>query len=122
MPVVVKEKKRYQGVSEAPGLNVDQVIVEIPGEIDDYIVEGYIDLRNMGDVDSLVICEDIAVDGKVYSAFLCASFSGKQENPVIRFHTKTLLSAMKYRVRYYHVAGYVFPIYFGFIEEVMGKV
>ena len=122
MPIIIREKKDYRGVVQATGLNVETVIVEIPGEYDDYLVEGYVDLREMKDTDSIVICEDIAVDGTNYSTFICATFSGKQDQPVIRFHTKTLLSTMKYRVRYYHLAGYVFPVYFAFIEEVMYSI
>ena len=86
------------------------------------MVEGYIDLREMESGDVVTVCEKIAVDGVVESSFLCVQFSGKQEQPVIRFHTKTLLSTMKYKVMYYHVAGYVFPIYYGFIKEVLGVV
>lgn len=120
MPIVISEKKKFTGSIKASGLNVETVVIEIPGEVDDYLVEGYIDLREMKETDSVTICEKIAVDGVVESSFICATFSGKQGNPVIRFHTKTLLSTMKYKVIYYHTAGYIFPIYYGFIEEVMG--
>jgi len=120
MPIVIAEKKRFQGHIRPEALNKETVIIEIPGESDDYIVEGYIDLRELQEGDEVGICEYIAVDGSTPSAFICVTFRGRQEQPVIRFHTKTLLSNMLYKVVLKQLYGYLREIYYGFIVEVMG--
>lgn len=122
MPVVIASINKYQGYKIASSLNTDTVIVSFGNESSDYMVEGYIDLRNMGALDSIWVCEEISVDGVVIQPFLCVNLLGTQSNPIYRFHTKTLMASMLYRVRYYHVTGYIFPVYFAFIQEVMYTV
>jgi len=120
MVVVIASKRKHQGYVTPSYLGQDVVIFEVVSEIDDYLVEGYLDLRELQDTDKVVVCEEIAVDGVNYSAYACLEFAGKQDNPVVRFHTKTLLSTMKYRVRLYQPEGYLRTFYYGFIVEVMG--
>jgi len=120
MPVIIASKEKVQGYIKIHALNTDVVVYESRGASDDYLVEGYIDLREMSSEDTVTICEYIAVDGVVESPFLCVTFKGKQEEPVLRFHTKTLLSNMIYKVVIKQLYGYLIGIYYGFIKEVMG--
>ena len=120
MPIVVASKSKVQGYIKLPSLNTDVVVFQAGKESDDYMVEGYIDLREMGTGDTVGICEKIAVDGVVESAFLCVELSGKQDEPVLRFHTKTLLSNMIYKVIVKQLYGYLIGIYYGFIKQVLG--
>ena len=96
MSVVIASKKAYSGTATPSDLNVETTIVELGPETDDYIVEGYMDLSQLQSGDSVKVCEYIAVDGVNYQRFLCVEYSGPVENPVVRFHSKTLLKAVSY--------------------------
>jgi len=120
MPVIIADKKTYGGSVTLPDLNIETTIVEIGPEIDDYIVEGYIDLSQLAEGDAVTVCEYIAVDGVNYRKFICADFSGQLDNPVIRFHAKTLLASMKYKVTITQKRGTPRSFPYGFIVEIMG--
>lgn len=122
MPVVIVDKKSFSGSVTPSDLNVETTVVEIGPETDDYIVEGYIDLSPLEEGDTVKVCEYIAVDGTNYSVFICQEFSGKPSEPVIRFHSKTLLASMKYRVTITMLEGTIKAFNYGFIEEIMGVV
>ena len=123
MPVVIASKSRYSGSVTPPALNAETTVVEIDAQSDDYIVEGYIDVSQLASGDVLEIREYIAVDGVNYRLFLKTTLSGPVSEPVIRFHAKTLLYNMKYKVTVIQTAGSTpksFP--YGFVVEVMGAV
>ncbi|RLB79796.1 MAG: hypothetical protein DRH17_13155 [Deltaproteobacteria bacterium] len=120
-PVVIASKTPYSGSVTPTDLNVETTVIEITGESDDYIVEGYIDLSQMQSGDEVEVREYIAVDGTNYRIFLKATFSGVQEQPVVRFHAKTLLSSMKYKVTLIQRAGTLRTFPYSFIKEVMGS-
>lgn len=122
MPVVIASKTAYSGTVTPSNLNIETTVVEIPGEADDYIVEGYIDLSQLVTGDEVVVREYIAVDGVNYQKFLEVTFSGVQVEPVVRFHAKTLLSSMKYKVTITQTTGTIRSFPYGFIKEVMGTV
>jgi hypothetical protein len=98
VPVVVASKTRYLGTVTPTDLNVETVVVEIPSQADDYLIEGYLDLSQLAEGDEVVVREYIAVDGVNYQLFCQVTYSGPVSEPVIRFHTKTLLYNMKYKV------------------------
>jgi hypothetical protein len=122
VPVVVASKTRYSGTVTPADLNIETVVVEIPGQSDDYLVEGYIDLSQLVAGDEVVIKEYIAVDGVNYQLFCQVTYTGPVQEPVIRFHTKTLLYNMKYKVTIMQTAGTVRSYPYAFIVEVMGTV
>jgi hypothetical protein len=104
LPVVVASKTRYLGIVTPTDLNVETTVVEIGAQADDYLVEGYIDLSQLAAGDEVVVREYIAVDGVNYQLFCQATYSGPVPEPVIRFHTKTLLYGMMYKVTITQVA------------------
>ena len=123
MPVVIASKSRYSGSVTPSALNAETTVLEVIGQSDDYIVEGYIDVSQLASGDVLEIREYIAVDGVNYRLFLKTALSGPVSEPVIRFHAKTLLYNMKYKVTVIQTAGSTpksFP--YGFVVEVMGAV
>ena len=122
MTVIVASKKDYKGSVTPVGLNVETTIIEIDGESDDYMVEGYLDLSSLGDGEEVEIREYIAVDGSSFAVFISATFTGVLDNPVIRFHTKTLLSSMKYKVTMIQKSGILRTFPYGFIEEILGSM
>ena len=120
-PIVIASKTPYSGTVTPSDLNVETTVIEITGESDDYIVEGYLDLSQLQSGDEVVVREYIAVDGTNYRLFLKATFSGVQEQPIVRFHAKTLLKNMKYKVTITQTQGTLRSFPYGFIKEVMGS-
>ena len=120
MPVVVASKTRYSGTVSPPALNTETIVVEITGASDDYIVEGYIDLSQLQSGDAVEVREYIAVDGVNYQLYAMVTYSGAVSEPVIRFHAKTLLYNMKYKVAIVQTQGTLRSFPFGFLQEVLG--
>jgi len=121
MTIVVATKTRYSGTVTPSDLNVETVVVEMGPESDDYIVEGYIDLSQLQSGDEVTVCEYIAVDGQNPQRYACVDYSGPVSDPVIRFHAKTLLYNMLYRVTITQKAGTIRSFPYGFIKEVLGQ-
>jgi hypothetical protein len=122
MPVIVARKARYAGTVTPSAPNVETVVVDVPPQEDDYLVEGYIDLGALARGDSVEIREYIAVDGQNYRPFLRVAVDGPAPEPVLRFHTKTLLHGMAYRVALVQTAGTPRSFPYGFIVEILGTV
>jgi len=122
VPVVVASKTRLFGSVTPPALNVEATVVEIGPQEDDYIVEGYIDLSPLSEGDMMEVREYVAVDGVNYRLFLRTLFIGPVPEPVIRFHAKTLLGLMKYKVAVVQTAGAVRSLPYGFVVEVLGTI
>ena len=122
MPVVVQSKTRYQGSISPSALNSETTVLEITGASDDYIVEGYMDLSALQSGDTLIVKEYISVDGVNYHTFLTVTYNGPLTDPIIRFHAKTLLYNMKYKVTVTQTAGTPRSFPYSFIQEVLGTV
>jgi hypothetical protein len=122
MPVVVASKTRYSGTVTPSALNIETVVVDIGAQSDDYIVEGWLDLSAMRSGDTVVVCEYVAVDGVNLRRYACIAYSGVQSDPVVRFHSKQLLSHMLYRVTVTQTAGVLRSFPYGFLLEVLGSV
>jgi hypothetical protein len=120
MPVVVASKSWFYGTVTPSALNVETTVLEIGAQSDDYIVEGYIDVSRLQEGDALEIREYIAVDGANYQLFLRTALSGPVSEPVIRFHAKTLLFLMKYKVAVVQTSGALRSLPYGFVLEVLG--
>jgi hypothetical protein len=119
MPVVVEYKARRYGVASPPALNTEITVVEFPGAEEDYIVEGYVDLSQLQFGDAVEVREYIAVDGANYRPFVVLTVYGPVSEPVVRFHAKTLLYNMKYKVTIIQTSGRLRSFPYGFIQEVM---
>ena len=66
----------------------------------------------------LEVREYVAVDGANYQLFLRTLFIGPVPEPVIRFHAKTLLGFMKYKVAIVQTAGAIRSLPYGFLLEL----
>jgi hypothetical protein len=122
VPVVVASKTRYAGTVTPSALNTETVVVDIPAQTDDYIVEGYIDLGALASGDAVTIKEYIALDGVNYRTFVTASYSGPVGDPIVRFHAKTIYYGSPYRVTITQTAGTLRSFPYRFILEVLGAV
>ena len=120
MPVVVASKSRFYGTVTPSALNTETTVVEIGAQSDDYIVEGYIDASQLASGDALEIREYIAVDGSNYQLFIRTTLNDPVSEPVIRFHAKTLLAFMKYKVTVTQTSGSLRSFPYGFVLEVLG--
>jgi hypothetical protein len=120
MPVVVATKTRYSGTTTPTALNAETTVVEVGAQNDDYIVEGWLDLGNLVDGDTVIIKEYVAVDGVNYRLFTQARVDGPVPEPAVRFHAKLLGYNMKYKVTITQVAGTPRSFPYFFILEVLG--
>jgi len=121
MPVIISSKSDYTGTITIPSLNTETTVIEVTGQTDDYIVEGYLDLSQLQSGDTLTVTEYIAVDGVNYQQFLSTQYTGPVSMPIIRFHAKTIQKNMKYKVTVNQTSGTTRKIPYGFIVEVLGQ-
>ncbi len=122
MPVIVYRKDNYVGTAIINQLDQEVAVVDIPGNEDDYLVEGYVDLSSLQPGDVLIVTEYMSVDGVNLRPFAQYSFSGPLPAPIYRFHTKTLYKEMRYRVAVRLVEGSVpKTIPYAFIVEVLSS-
>jgi len=121
MPIIISSKSDYKGTITIPSLNTETTVIEVTGQTDDFIVEGYLDLSQLQNGDTLTVTEYIAIDGVNYQQFLTSQFSGPVSMPIIRFHAKTIQKTMKYKVTVNQTSGTVRNIPYGFIVEVLGQ-
>jgi len=114
MTVVIKSKEVLAGTVAPSALSEPALVVDIPDQPDEYIVEGYIDLSQMLTGDEVVIEEFLAVDGASQRLLTKMTFANTQDEPIIRFHSKTIKRDAKYRVQLTQTAGTLrkYPYYF----------
>jgi hypothetical protein len=120
MPVVIASKTEYTGTVTPTTLDTETTVVEITAQNDTYIVEGWMDLRNLASGDTVIIKVYVAVDGTTYSPFIIQTYSGVVGYPVVRFHSMQLCKNMKYKVTITQTSGTLRSFPYGFILEVMG--
>jgi len=121
MPVFISRKINYVGLVNINQLNQEVVVVDISGNEDDYMVEGYVDLSSLQPSDVLVVTEYMSVDGANLRPFAQYSFSGPLPAPIYRFYTKTLYKEMRYRVTIRLATGSAPKVVpYAFIVEVLG--
>jgi len=114
MTVVIKSKEVLAGTVAPSALSEPALVVDIPDQPDEYIVEGYIDLSQMLTGDEVVIEEFLAVDGASQRLLTKMTFANAQDEPIIRFHSKTIKRDAKYRVQLTQTKGTLrkYPYYF----------
>lgn len=122
MPVRIKDYVKFEGTLSPGSLGTEYTVLEITGEDEPYMVEGYIDLSALQSGDSVRIREYISVDGANYRIYEEGDFNGPVDKPVLRFHTKTLLGSMKYKVTLTQTAGTLRSFPYKFIEERLETV
>ncbi|MCC6051093.1 MAG: hypothetical protein LM580_10320 [Thermofilum sp.] len=121
MPVVIANKARYAGIAAVSQLNQETTVVELGPFSDDWMVEGYIDMSGLQSGDTVVVSEYVALDGANYRLLYSATVGGPAPQPAVRFHTKTLLSTMKYKVTVKQTGGTPRSVPYYFVVEVMGS-
>jgi len=114
MTVVIKSKEVLAGTVAPSALSEPALVVDIPDQPDEYIMEGYIDLSQMLTGDEVVIEEFLAVDGASQRLLTKMTFANAQDEPIIRFHSKTIKRDAKYRVQLTQMKGTLreYPYYF----------
>jgi len=114
MTVVIKSKDILAGTATPTALSEPALVVDIPDQPDEYIIEGYIDLAQMLTGDEVVIEEFLAVDGASQRLLTKSRFANTQDEPIIRFHSKTIKRDGKYRVQLTQMKGTLrkYPYYF----------
>jgi len=122
MPVVVDKKYRAPGVASPTALDEEVTLVRVQPQVDEYMVEGYIDLGLMGNGDEVVIREYIAVDGTNLRKFKTVKLANVQVEPIMRVHTKTFDRTFIYKVTLTQTKGVLRDYPYAFIIEVLGVV
>ncbi len=123
MPVFISRKVNYVGAVSVDRLDQEVAVVDIPGNEDDYLVEGYVDLSSLQQDDVLIVTEYMSVDGVNLRPFAQYSFTGPLTAPIYRFHTKTLYKEMRYKVAIRLAEGSTpKTIPYAFIVEVLHTV
>jgi len=114
MTIVIQSRERIRNTAKPTALGEEVVLIECPDQEEDYIIEGYIDLSQMLEGDEVTIIELIAVDGQSHQTYCVATLTGKQSEPVVRLHTKTIIRDGKYKVVLRQDKGTLreFPYYF----------
>ncbi|RLI06207.1 hypothetical protein DRO24_05190 [Candidatus Bathyarchaeota archaeon] len=114
MTVVISSKDILAGTVTPTALSQPALVIDIPDQPDEYIVEGYIDLSQMLTGDEVIIEEYMAVDGANRKLLTKSKFANTQDEPIIRFHSKTIKRDAKYRVQLTQTKGTLrkYPYYF----------
>lgn len=122
MPVIILSKYRYRGYATPQGLNVETVVVEVGQQTNEYVVEGYIDLSNMEDGDTVVVREYLGTGHGTERIFISNTYANRQNEPIVRFYTKTIDRESRYRVTITQTSGSVRTFPYTFIVELMGEI
>jgi hypothetical protein len=119
MPVRIRAKNRLQGSVTPSDLNVETDIVNFENQTDDYIVEGFISLRNLQVGDAVIIRNYVAVDGTNQDKSDEATFDGVQLVPVVRIPALTLAYNAKFRITVTQTSGTPRAIPYTIIQQIM---
>jgi hypothetical protein len=120
MTTVVASRSRYTGNLSLSSLNNETTVLEIAAQNDDYIVEGWLDLGNLINGDTVIVKEYVAIDGINYRLFTQVQMDGPIPEPAIRFHSKLFSYNAKYKVTITQTAGSPRNYPYSFILEVLG--
>ena len=114
MTVVISSKDILSGTVTPTALSQPALVIDIPDQPDEYIIEGYIDLSQMLTGDEVIIEEYMAVDGANRKLLTKSKFANTQDEPIIRFHSKTIKRDAKYQVQLTQTKGTLrkYPYYF----------
>ncbi|MGB9759883.1 MAG: hypothetical protein ACPLZG_08685 [Thermoproteota archaeon] len=126
MPVIIQSKTPYQGTVTPSALNTETTVIEIKGQRDDYIIDGYLDLSALASGDTVVVTEYIKVDGVNYRVYAQVTYSGALTEPIIRFYAKLLITtggrSNDYKITIKQTAGTLRSFPYSFLLELMGTI
>jgi hypothetical protein len=119
MPVRIRTKQRLQGSVTPSALNTETNIINLSDQSDDFILEGFISLRNLASGDSVILRSYVAVDGTNQDKSDELSFSGAQSIPVVRIPATTLAYNAKPRITVTQTAGTLRAFPYTIILQIM---
>jgi hypothetical protein len=119
MPVRIRTKQRLQGSVTPSALNTETNIINLSDQSDDFILEGFISLRNLASGDSVILRSYVAVDGTNQDKSDELSFSGAQNIPVVRIPATTLAYNAKPRITVTQTAGTLRAFPYTIILQIM---
>jgi len=120
MPVRVASRTIYKDSVTPSALNTETNVVNIAAQAEIYMVEGYISLENLASGDTLVVREYISADEANLRKYAENTYSGAQDSPIVRFHTKTTKGP--YRVTITQTSGTLRSVPYWFVKEQMEVV
>jgi hypothetical protein len=122
MPVRIKQKLRLTGTVTPSNLNVETTVISLDTQSNDYIVEGFISLRNMDSGDSLVVREYVIIDGTNYDKTDEITFSTVPNVKVVRVPAMTIPYNGQFKVTVTQTAGTVRSYPYVFIVQVLEEI
>jgi hypothetical protein len=122
MPVRIKQKLRLTGTVTPSGLNVETNVVSLNVQSNDYIVEGFISLRNMSSGDSLVVREYVITDGTNYDKTDEITFPTVPNVKVVRVPAMTIPYDGQFKVTITQTAGTVRSYPYVFIVQILEEI
>jgi hypothetical protein len=122
MPVRIRYKTRYQGSVTPSALNTETNIINLGSQPDDYIVEGYISLKNLASGDTVIIRVYMSADGTTQDKSDEMTFSGPVSIPIVRIPATTLPYNGLFRVTVTQTAGTLRAYPYTFIVQVMEQI
>jgi hypothetical protein len=119
MPVRIKSKTRVQGSVTPTALGAETNVFSLDDQSDDFILEGFISLRELAQGDEVVLRMYIAVDGSTRELADEIKVLGPVTPSVFRVPAMTLAYNSKPRVTVTQTSGTLRTIRFTFIYQVM---
>jgi len=122
MPVRIRYKTRYQGSVTPSALNTETNVINLESQPDDYIVEGYISLKNLASGDTVIIRVYMSADGVTQDKSDEMTLSGPVSVPIVRIPATTLPYNGLFRVTVTQTAGTLRAYPYTFIVQVMEQI
>jgi hypothetical protein len=105
MPVRIRTKLKFRGTVTPQSLNAETDVISLQTQPNDYIIEGFISLRNMESDDMVTVREYVAIDGVNIDLSDEITVSGILHVPVVRIPAMTLPNDAKFRVTVTQISG-----------------
>jgi hypothetical protein len=105
MPVRIRAKLKLRGVVTPQSLNEEIDVINLQIQPNEYIIEGFISLRNIESDDMVIIREYVAVDGVNSDLSDEITVSGVLHIPMVRIPAMTLPNDAKFRVTVTQTSG-----------------
>jgi len=122
MPVRIRAKYRYRGTVQIIQLNTEYDVINLPVQDDDFILEGFLDLSQIADGDTVVIRIYVAVDGQNRKEMDRMTIYGPIDPPIVRFPAHTFAYDMQPRVTITQTAGIGRQFPYCFLLQLMEVV
>jgi hypothetical protein len=122
MPVRIRSKTRVQGSVTPTALGVETTVLSLPDQPDDFILEGFISLRELAAGDTVVLRMYVAVDGATSEIVDEITVFGPVAPSVLRIPAMTLAYNSKPRVTVTQISGTLRAIRFTFIYQLMEEI